>query len=526
MRAHPSLALMLAAALLLALAPSMAQPAEQPCERFQVVPGQGPSCPIPGGWQVFLRDGSSVLTHGPDPPPPEGPGLAAAPRAPVCVDHATQHHGHAIYAVAEDRANRYAAMAATVRGYIAEANGVLVEESAEFSVTIQYKFRCEGGIVELDNVTLPTPAAETTFSTIVSDLRDRGFDDPLAKYWVWYDGSVAGFCGQGTVRSDDRLSADNANNQGNDFGITYGCAADTMMHENGHNLGAVQLSAPDSSGAWHCFDGQDVMCYADGGPNGTYDPAVCTDREHWDCGHDSYFNPKPAAGTYLATHWNLGSNLVRFLQFACITDTAPPITTAALSGTQGPVQGYYRTAVSVNLTARDDCPGVPRTEYRLDGGPWTPYAAPFSVTAEGAHLAEFHSTDVAGNVEPPVSVAFTIDLTKPVLVNTAPNRTIYTPAGPVCCNLPAGYAIGGGQPALLVDNRVTDNIAALRVFVRGAFFPVVGEPALHCVAPVVGQGASCLWVRENWWEPVEQELHLTAEDFAGNTASAVVRVLG
>lgn len=48
-----------------------------PCEGFVDVPGQGPSCPVPGGWEVILDDGTRLLTHGPD-PAREPAGIAGA----------------------------------------------------------------------------------------------------------------------------------------------------------------------------------------------------------------------------------------------------------------------------------------------------------------------------------------------------------------------------------------------------------------------------------------------------------------
>jgi hypothetical protein len=84
-----------------------------------------------------------------------------------------------------------------------------------------------------------------------------------------------------------------------------------MLHEITHNLGAVHHSAPHSTPAGHCWDGYDVMCYQDGS-SGTqpYTTSVCPSvagaiSQIYDCGHDDYFNPDPAPGSYLATHWNV-----------------------------------------------------------------------------------------------------------------------------------------------------------------------------------------------------------------------------
>jgi len=89
--------------------------------------------------------------------------------------------------------------------------------------------------------------------------------------------------------------------------------ANVLAHENGHNLGAVVTTAPNTSGDAHCNDGLDVMCYADGGPFSQYDPTVCA-RLHFDCGHDDYFHPDPSPGSYLGRFWNLASPFNRFVQ--------------------------------------------------------------------------------------------------------------------------------------------------------------------------------------------------------------------
>ena len=84
-----------------------------------------------------------------------------------------------------------------------------------------------------------------------------------------------------------------------------------MLHEITHNLGGVQQSAPHSTPFSHCWDGRDVMCYPDGSSGSQpYTGSICNYvggaiPQTYDCGHDDYFNPDPAAGSYLATHWNV-----------------------------------------------------------------------------------------------------------------------------------------------------------------------------------------------------------------------------
>jgi hypothetical protein len=123
------------------------------------------------------------------------------------------------------------------------------------------------------------------------------------------------------VQPDDRADAGNVSNAG---GLTatmwtkpgtapapYGWQPTVILHEITHNLGGVQQSSPHHTSGWHCIDGQDVMCYPDGSPQAaSYNPNVCPQAaaaipQTYDCGHDDYFNPDPAAGSYLDSHWNV-----------------------------------------------------------------------------------------------------------------------------------------------------------------------------------------------------------------------------
>jgi hypothetical protein len=97
-------------------------------------------------------------------------------------------------------------------------------------------------------------------------------------------------------------------------------------------------------------------------------------------------------------------------------DATAPVTTASLA--PAAVEDWYR-APTVTLVASDDVPGggagVDKTEYRLDGGAWTAYTAPFAVTGDGNHLLEYRSLDLAGNLEEIQTLAFKIDATQPTI---------------------------------------------------------------------------------------------------------------
>jgi pimeloyl-ACP methyl ester carboxylesterase len=101
-----------------------------------------------------------------------------------------------------------------------------------------------------------------------------------------------------------------------------------------------------------------------------------------------------------------------------LKDVMPPVTVATLTGATGQA-GWYRTSVSVNLSATDSAQagatasGVFETKYQLDGGAWISYSAPFTVTDEGKHTVKFYSIDKLGNFETEQIKQFTIDKTPP-----------------------------------------------------------------------------------------------------------------
>jgi len=73
-------------------------------------------------------------------------------------------------------------------------------------------------------------------------------------------------------------------------------------------------------------------------------------------------------------------------------DDTPPLTSIS------PAIEPFTTATFFALGATDALSGVAYTEYRIDGGNWTRYNAPFSLS-EGVHTIGYRSTDNLGNME-------------------------------------------------------------------------------------------------------------------------------
>lgn len=275
-------------------------------------------------------------------------------RKPTCAD-SSDYHGQLIYARPADSADRFLEVSPKLKKWLSEANGILNTEAERFKVTADLKMVCLGGEVKAENVVLPKARnfydlSADTNQAVITDLMKLGYSDKKTKYIVWFDGdgNPSG-CGGSVCISqaskkgpDDKLSEDNIFNIGPDFALLFkiedskvsqfGTNADmlipiAMLHEYAHTMGALQQSAPHSTKkekpGVHCTDtqpigqgGTDIMCKSDakGEVFGNECPGMYPFR--FDCNNDDYFNPKPQPGSYLATHWNLGSSLNRFIQFS------------------------------------------------------------------------------------------------------------------------------------------------------------------------------------------------------------------
>ena len=279
-----------------------------------------------GFWRIKTKDGKSYLTHGPDEAAStHGSSIGAGDpeRAPVC---AMDYYQHVLYARPAGTSDRLSTMKPEIQAIMRRINSVLNIESLESGDrTADYKVLCDsvGQIAVGSFVNSSSPS----FTNVVNAAKAAGFNASNVDYTIFYDGTgPSGTCGVGTLYLDERLTADNHNQRYGGYGVSYsGCWNSTPMHENGHNQGAVQYNAPNSTGSgYHCRDENDVMCYSDGGDRDTGTYSRCTDRLHFDCGNDDYFDSSPEAGEYLASNWNLGSPLNRFIVFGSPGTTEPP----------------------------------------------------------------------------------------------------------------------------------------------------------------------------------------------------------
>jgi hypothetical protein len=216
--------------------------------------------------------------------------------------------------------------ASTLFDYMASESG------GRKSVRLDLGTSCGPRYVDIGTVRLPRTAGayssdeDCRGTGIQADLRELlpGFDGPrdvVAFLEGVNCGNIAGF---GQLPRDDSHGPDNKSNAGGTLAVILLPAWHVVLHEMGHNLGAVQDSAPHSDHAGHCFDGQDLICYVSTAGAGAPFPPIpvfCPDTTPFDCGHDDYFSPGPPEGSYLATHWNVYDS-----SFLCpLAGCVPPV---------------------------------------------------------------------------------------------------------------------------------------------------------------------------------------------------------
>jgi hypothetical protein len=153
-------------------------------------------------------------------------------------------------------------------------------------------------------------------------------------------------------------------------------------------------------------------------------------------------------------------------------DVTPPHSSISVSGTQGSA-GWYRSAVSLTITAQDDAQGqgVRTIEYSLNGGPFHVYDGPFEIATQGATTVAARATDFANNLEPggPV-LTVRIDSVGPGVTVSSPKPRAYlhTDVLPVVVLVDdATSGVAGAAAATLDGTAVTTTTIKLLALALG-----------------------------------------------------------
>jgi hypothetical protein len=288
-----------------------------------------------------------------------------------------------VFAYPADVPDRFAQYSALMQGDAAALAGAMATASGGTkSLRWDLGSACGPQYADIATVRLPHPAAYYTVPDSAERMA-RFEQDLLAAvgptvgrrdYVAYADGLPGPAAGSADLALDDRPGPGNHNNDGGRVAVLWGEGGSdflggvgdderraAVLHEVGHLLGGVQLSAPHSTGAGHCTDGWDIMCYADGGPHDTQTSACPGDPGHaaFDCNHDDYFSPSPAPSSYLATHWNAYDSVFLCPLTECAPPEAPP---AAAFRTPRPAVAGRRTVF--DASASQGAGGI--VDYRWD----------------------------------------------------------------------------------------------------------------------------------------------------------------
>ncbi|MEU4269388.1 RICIN domain-containing protein [Streptomyces sp. NPDC026092] len=298
-------------------------------------------------------------------------------------DGSTGNRVQVVYVHGSDR-DRYAEYVASFRKWAADADLIYATSAKETGGVrhIRYVTAADCTPTVL-NIELPASAL-AEFSATNRALADKGLDRRDRKYMIFADTKV--YCGIGTFAGDERPGQNNQSNFGPSYGRTdAGCwGGHTAAHELGHNLGAVNNSAPNTSRGAHCTDEYDVMCYSDTPyyPQMRY---VCSNQAAeniLDCNHDDYFHTNPRAGSYLATHWNTADNqfLMRSAGGAGPTPNPSPTPTPTRTPTPTPTPTRQPTGGPDATVGQIQSTAAVVSWPAVDGAAW------YQVLLNGRHL--------------------------------------------------------------------------------------------------------------------------------------------
>lgn len=265
----------------------------------------------------LLAGAPELCSHGADPKAElsdSGSGSSHPPAGGTIGCDGNGHDGPrviAYYAYVQGSPNRFSTYAGSIQQWAAAVDNEVNESAAETGGTRHVRWVTDNGSPGchlLVGQIAVSPTAAQSMSNFIKALADAGLDQPNRKYLVWMDDNV--ICGQATVYVDSKPTQDNDNNGAypSYARVDRSCWDYGEGHELMHMLGGVQPDAPHATKAAHCTDGADIMCYDDG--TGAKQQVVCSSAHQWrfDCRHDDYFSTDPAAGSWLAAHWNTANS--------------------------------------------------------------------------------------------------------------------------------------------------------------------------------------------------------------------------
>lgn len=460
-------------------------------------------------------------------------------------------HYKLVYAYAADQTNRFASFKDRLQATVSLLQRFLaIQSDGKKALRWDTGTVCGPQYVDIQVVQLPqnrdyyvpggAPSFERTSADVLTALGGAGAPRNVAIYADGLRGTngVAGTAWR--YFTSDTMAT--AHDGGGLAAVVYGTQtlptgtyADpgVMMHEIGHNLGAVADPAPHSSLAGHCYDEWDVMCYADGGARGKASDMVpnCSAiagevTETFDCGRDDYFNSNPPQDSYLDLNWNsyavahLGpcsTELVDSCGLTTPSDGTRPTNTTAI-----PAWGW-RSGWSTPMTGTDSESTVNAYQWRYadHGQALGSIQHGQQISISGAHAGQVNLfnrvRDSAGNWSAWRGEPVLIDSIAPSATVTCPSAWSTTTA-PICT-----YSVSDQGSSLHSVETQTGSNPAVPNFPSGTITPTADAQTIRArgrdwVANVGDWGSDTAR-----WDRVDPAVSVTcpAEPSVGSTTCHV-----
>jgi hypothetical protein len=222
---------------------------------------------------------------------------------------------HAIYAIPADAPDRFSLLATGIQSDAFQASALL-ETAYNRAIRFDLGTNCGRQYLDISTVRLPQTTAELqalaptstgTLDAVSNAIDAAGFktirpNDTVQSaslrsrnFVIWLDGPAPpGACGQATSFDDQSRNQSNLNNLAGKVAVVFPngqggfCSSNTVRHEIGHNLGALQPTAPHAFDGAHCNDAyEDTMCYSNS-PKAT---ATGVRGQFFDYRNDDYWDP-------------------------------------------------------------------------------------------------------------------------------------------------------------------------------------------------------------------------------------------
>ena len=369
------------------------------------------------------------------------PAVAAAGTVACIGDGVSGPRVQVVYARASNVASRYTSVLPLLRQYAADIDDIINVSAGRVGDGRRVRFVTNDNCVpEVTNVTVSS-TGDDTFYGMVNELRAQGMTNVDRKYLIFADAAV-GICGLGEVYMNDRGDQLNPNNDGRPqyARVDTSCWQYAAAHELIHTMGGVQNSAPNTSGAGHCTDEVDVMCYKD--TSTTVTRQVCDRAGQVDCNNNDYFHPNPRSSSYLDTKWNVARS--RFLAGA-EPPPPPPATNVSVATT-----GYAGAPWAVRANVATSGAGIVWSSTRNECWFDDPRAASTSwtcpATSQGGAEITVQVTENSVTTPYSTAVSLTVPATKLATATSLRSSETSIRAGQTATLMGKVIAIGTGAP--------------------------------------------------------------------------------